>query len=761
MKKVVLITSLALTVLLSCQKEDDPVLEKDSCLKTIVAISDNGSSGETRTSLGDNGVSTLWSIDDEITVFYGNTDDGFNDCSFKCFNVSEDGLEAKFSTEDAVSGDMYFAMYPNKGRMQGPGYKGEFKLTKKLNLQTYLNPVQHATENSFDSDAGLGVASGTVEDGVAVMRFKNIGALLGFKIVEDGINSITINSDSPLAGEVRVSAQTAEINDDINDDHTVCLEGEFINGKTYYAVVLPGEHTLTITYGRADGKSATVRAENSLSVLRNGNYLVLKNSMASYGKTYEEPEPGMLSFSLTDGTNTFNAFNIRDGYIDIQVPEKTDLANMTANFTFIGEKVTVDNLEQISGVESHDFSDFVNPIQYVVETQTDQDKEYTIRLFNLPIIFVKTEGSAEIVSKEEWLACSFVIRMTDGTVIDYGTTNIKGRGNTSWSLQDKKPYTIKLEKKQEVFGMPKHKRWQLLTTYGNAMSFFRDEMMFEIARRSASLGWAPHGHFADLFVNGEHRGLYWLCEKISVDKNRVNIAELKPEDTDPESVTGGYLFEFSAREEPQFYSQYFNFNYCFKDPDENIPAEQLNYITNFINNLEASLVDDARFARREYAEYLDIESWIDYWFMHEIAEGTDIKLPNYPGLSCFCYKDRGGKLKAGPVWDMHFWGKSGPDYHAKDALYYQRLFEDPVFVQRVKDKWYGTDTEKGFPELVGEIDSRVDSIALLINQSGDRDLKMWNKDETVSYQANNFKSQYRNNIKWMNFCVKDIDSEAK
>lgn len=466
----------------------------------------------------------------------------------------------------------------------------------------------------------------------------------------------------------------------------------------------------------------------------------------------------MLTFALSDGSHTYYAFNIDDEYIDVQVPEGTDLSNMTAIFTHDARRVLVDGVKQKSGANRHNFSDFVNPVKYVVVDKDSCEKPYIIRIFNLPIIFVVTEDSMEIVSKEEWLECSFVIQMTDSTVIDYGTTKIKGRGNTSWSLQDKKPYTIKLDKKQEVLGMPKHKRWQLLTTYGNSMSFFRDEMMFEIARRSASLGWSPHGRFADLFVNGEHKGLYWLCEKISVDKNRVNIAELKPEDTDPESVTGGYLFEFSAREEPQFYSQYFNFNYCFKDPDENIPAEQLNYITNFINNLEASLVDDAKFARREYAEYLDIESWIDYFFMHEISGATDINLPNFPGLSCFCYKDRGGKLKAGPVWDMHFWGKSGPDYNAKDALYYQRLFEDPVFVQRVKDKWYGTDTEKGFPDLVGEIDSRVDSIASLINQSGDRDLKMWNKDETVSYQAERFKAKYRNNIRWMNFCVKDINA---
>lgn len=466
----------------------------------------------------------------------------------------------------------------------------------------------------------------------------------------------------------------------------------------------------------------------------------------------------MLSFALTDGTNTFEAFSIDDAYIDIQVPQGTDLSAMTVVFTHDGEKIDVEDVDQVSGESKHDFSDFTNPVRFVVTDATGNVQTYTVRLFNLPIVFVETEDHKDIVSKEDWLTSTFTIRNQDGTVESLGTTNIKGRGNTSWSQQDKKPYTIKLEKKQKVLGMNKHKRWHLLTTYGNAMSFFRDDLMFWMARHTASLGWAPHGRFAELFVNGEHKGLYWICEKISIDKNRVNIAELTPEDTDPEAVTGGYLLEFADFEEPQFDSEVLGLHYCLKDPDENVPDEQINYIKDYINNLEASLVDEERFASREYEDYLDVDTWIDYWFMHEMAEGTDINLPGkLEGLSCFCYKDRGGKLKAGPVWDMHFWGKNGAGYHAKDKLYYKQLFKDMKFVQRVKDKWYGSDTEVSFPDLMGNGPAeRVDSIKTLIQQAGDRDLKMWGKDETVAYQAERAIAKYNNNIHWMNFCVKDL-----
>ena len=491
-----------------------------------------------------------------------------------------------------------------------------------------------------------------------------------------------------------------------------------------------------------------------------GDYVLSNNDNLSVHFELVNPDVPtlqMLSFSLTDGSSVYNAYHIDDVYIDIQVPELTDLSSMTAVFTHSGQSVSVNGIPQTSGVDSHDFSDFVHPLQYVITGEEGEEKTYTVRLFNLPIIFVQTENAQEIVSKEDWLACSFVIQSTDGTRTDYDTTNIRGRGNTSWSLQDKKPYTIKLGKKQEVFGMPKHKRWQLLTTYGNSASFLRDDFMFEMARRTASLGWAPHGAFAELFVNGQHRGLYWLCEKISVDKNRVNIKELDPEDIDSSKVSGGYLMEYAAREAPQFYSETFNFNYCLKDPDEDVPSEQFNYIQDYINDMEECLMDSARFYRHEYENWLDVDSWIDYWFLHEMADGTDIKLPNFAGLSCFCYKDRGGKLKAGPVWDMHFYAKGTYEYHAKDALYYIRLFDDPKFVKRVQEKWYGSDTVPGFETLMGDILTRVDSIAPLIQQSGDRDLAMWGKNDSIAQQAQLVKRRYTNNINWMNYQIQRLE----
>jgi hypothetical protein len=51
---------------------------------------------------------------------------------------------------------------------------------------------------------------------------------------------------------------------------------------------------------------------------------------------------------------------------------------------------------------------------------------------------------------------------------------------------------------------------------------------------------------------------------------------------------------------------------------------------------------------REYADYIDIDTYIDWWLVHELAFNGE---PNHP-KSTYMHKDRNGKLKAGPVWDF-------------------------------------------------------------------------------------------------------------
>jgi hypothetical protein len=87
---------------------------------------------------------------------------------------------------------------------------------------------------------------------------------------------------------------------------------------------------------------------------------------------------------------------------------------------------------------------------------------------------------------------------------------------------------------------------------------------------------------------------------------------------------------------------------------DTIAVTQKNYIAAFIDSLEDALYstnfDDTLTGFRKY---LDVKSFIDYFLINELARNND-------GFkkSVFFYKDKfskGGKLKAGPVWDFD-WG---------------------------------------------------------------------------------------------------------
>jgi len=395
----------------------------------------------------------------------------------------------------------------------------------------------------------------------------------------------------------------------------------------------------------------------------------------------------LLTFSLSDGSETYDAFDISDGYVNVQVPDGTDMKQMVATFTHNGSKVTLNGEEQKSGTGVHDFSEFFSPSVYVVWDESGHSKKYIIRMFNLPVIIATTPGGADITSKEVWVDnCSFKIRNTDGSVTDYGKICIKGRGHGSWSAL-KKPYTIKLSKKQEVLGMHEHKRWCLLV--GSHGYYFSNMVGFEIGRRAESLDWTPQGVQVEMILNNEHRGLYYLTEQVRTGRHRVNITEMKPADITPETITGGYLITYERYfdEKNKFRSLYFNMPVMIKSPDEDdLVPEQCEYIRNYINEFEASLLDDERFASREYLNYFDVDSYIDAWFVHEVAGDYLFKDFGQPG-SVFFYKDRDSVIKSGPVWDFN------RDLFYKQTIlysksqYYGRLLQDPYFVERVKAKW--------------------------------------------------------------------------
>ena len=298
--------------------------------------------------------------------------------------------------------------------------------------------------------------------------------------------------------------------------------------------------------------------------------------------------------------------------------------------------------------------------------------------------------------------------------------------------------------------MPKHKRWVLLANWMDR-TMIRNSVAFRISELT-SLEWTPRGLSVEVIVNGKHNGNYYLCEQIKIDENRVNVNEMSDTDVEGEAITGGYLMELDTYfdEVNKFKSEIRDLPYMFKEPDEDaLNTQQFAYMQNYVNTLEKALYDDKLLAAREYAEYIDVDSYIDWWFVYELAQNSETGHPK----SCYMFKDMSKKMKAGPVWDFDCatFKPNGNYFSSKGSIYYPRLFLDPAFVQRVKERWAILKPE--FETIGSFIDEQKNNLL----KSADINIEMWpisirvNEDEELPFEdaVERLKAAYNEKLQWL------------
>ena len=149
----------------------------------------------------------------------------------------------------------------------------------------------------------------------------------------------------------------------------------------------------------------------------------------------------------------------------------------------------------------------------------------------LPVLFINTEDSCKIDSKDEYVNAEWWLdNMGDKRFESIGSrkrplkTEIKGRGNATWTNLEKKPYRLKFGEKHKVLGMPSSRHWVLMANAEYWMGQLNDALPFEIGRRMG-MAWNPRIQPVEVVLNGDYIGLYFLTEKIRVAKDRVNIVE--------------------------------------------------------------------------------------------------------------------------------------------------------------------------------------------------------------------------------------------
>ena len=376
------------------------------------------------------------------------------------------------------------------------------------------------------------------------------------------------------------------------------------------------------------------------------------------------------------------------------IPNNYDTSLLTA-------RIEHDGVEVIQDSENGSYTDFTKPMRFVIKSIDNKEKTWTLSLYNLPVIIIDTPNSVPIDSREVRVeGCNVTQINEDGTIDSLGTAGIKGRGNATWTESNKKPYNIKLDKKHSVLGMNKSKHWILLANALYDITQLHNAVALKFANQT-DYKWTPHGEFCELIINGKHLGLYYLSEKIRVEKGKIEITEIGSNDLSGEALTGGYMVESTIYPEQAegvyFSTNYFNTSggwplYWFYDLPEGdevvIPQVQQNYLMDRLNHLESLIYNADSLLAHKYLDYLDIESLINWFLIEEVAQNEEASRTKNVRI----YKDRGDEhFYVGPPWDFDAWSFGYVDYErwlAKEsALWLEQLFKDPLFVARVKEKW--------------------------------------------------------------------------
>lgn len=158
----------------------------------------------------------------------------------------------------------------------------------------------------------------------------------------------------------------------------------------------------------------------------------------------------------------------------------------------------------------------------------------------LPVIVIETPDGEEIKSRTKRKENCKVSVVQDNRMMPIDFAGIRGRGNSTWTDSPQKPYDIALKEDHSMLGMNSSQQWILLASGYFDRTQLHNATAFEMARLT-DYPWVQEGRFVELMLNGEHKGLYYLCEKVEPGENKINMSVSTDESGD--GYLSSYLLE--------------------------------------------------------------------------------------------------------------------------------------------------------------------------------------------------------------------------
>ena len=395
---------------------------------------------------------------------------------------------------------------------------------------------------------------------------------------------------------------------------------------------------------------------------------------------------------------------------------------------------------------------------------------------NLPIVLITTDVDSntnlplEISDEPKVLATMKIIKRPDGTrnyltdensveFLNYnGRIKIELRGSSSMELP-KKSYSLTTVKSDNtsnnnvsILGMPSENDW-VLNSLAFDPSLLRDYLSYDISRKLGN--YASRTQYCEVVLNGDYKGLYIFQEKIKANANRVDVAKIEKTDNSLNNLTGGYITKADRpdiNEPPTWVMEDTNFVHVLPKP-ENATPEQTAYIKGEFDRFSDNLYNYD--LENGYQTIIDVPSFVDFMLVNELSSNADAYQ-----YSTFFHKDRGGKLRAGPIWDLNlsfgssFTNSSDVDQwqfsngNKTGPWFWAGLFDNRTFPCYFSRRWKEM-IQPTKPMNLEVLTSFIDATLLYISEAIPREHERWGTLANHTDDVANMKTFIAERIVWI------------
>jgi CotH kinase protein len=381
---------------------------------------------------------------------------------------------------------------------------------------------------------------------------------------------------------------------------------------------------------------------------------------------------------------------------------------------------------------------------------------------NLPLVAVHT-GGEPIADYPKIPATMWVISDPDGDRSNLQTTpaafagrvGIELRGQTSMGYP-KKQYGFETRDPSDhdlevsLLGMPEDEDWILQGPWRDK-TMFRNAFAYELSNQIGR--YAVRTRFVEAFVDEVstqpadpsdvppdmadfYVGIFVIMEKIKRGDDRVNVQPNVESD-----VSGGWILKIDKESkedtdppspEPSFTTSH-GTKILYHYPDRmSLSDAQERWIRGYFDRFESALET----GKEDYNAYIDSGSFVDYFIVNELMKNIDAYR-----ISTYMHKDRGSRLKMGPVWDFdlssmnvgRYGGDrpdgwviledfSDPNEKYKPPFWWKKILGDEDFFDQLVARW--GDLREG---ALGRsnVFTLIDSWATLLEEAQVRNYERW------------------------------------